>query len=101
MARFTQFAVIAAREALKDSGFDREQADLDRCGVIVSSGIGGLQITEDEHDRGREKGFDRVSPFYIPMKKARRRIFRRRALPAERLLEMPGRYRAALIFAAI
>ena len=67
MARFTQFAVIAAREALKDSGFDREQADLDRCGVIVSSGIGGLQITEDEHDRGREKGFDRVSPFYIPM----------------------------------
>lgn len=67
MARFTQFAVIAAREALKDSGFDGEQADLDRCGVIVSSGIGGLQITEDEHDRGREKGFDRVSPFYIPM----------------------------------
>lgn len=67
MARFTQFAMIAAREALKDSGFDREQADLDRCGVIVSSGIGGLQNTEEEHERGREKGFDRVSPFYIPM----------------------------------
>lgn len=67
MARFTQFAMIAAREALKDSEFDREQADLDRCGVIVSSGIGGLQNTEEEHDKGVEKGFDRVSPFYIPM----------------------------------
>lgn len=67
MARFTQFAIIAAREALADSGFDAEKADLDRCGVIVSSGIGGMRNTEDEHDRGLEKGFDRVSPFYIPM----------------------------------
>lgn len=67
MARFTQYAIISAREALKDSEFDREQADLDRCGVIVSSGIGGLQNTEEEHDKGMEKGFDRVSPFYIPM----------------------------------
>lgn len=67
MDRFTQFAVIAAREALRDAAFDRERADLDRCGVIVSSGIGGLQDTQDQHDRGRERGFDRVSPFYIPM----------------------------------
>lgn len=67
MARFTQFAVIAAREALKDGAFDPEKADLDRCGVIVSSGIGALQNTEDEHDRCVEKGIDRVSPFYIPM----------------------------------
>lgn len=67
MAKFTQFAMIAAREAILDSGFDKETADLDRCGVTVSSGIGALQNTEDEHDKGREKGFDRVSPFYIPM----------------------------------
>ncbi len=67
MARFTQFAIIAAREALSDSGLDREQTNLDRCGVIVSSGIGGMRNTEDEHDRGLSKGFDRVSPFYIPM----------------------------------
>ena len=66
MARFTQFALASAREALQDSGLDKEQEDLDRCGVIVSSGIGGLSITEAEHDKGAQKGWDRVSPFYIP-----------------------------------
>ena len=39
MGRFTQFAVAAAREALSDAGFSVEQADADRCGVILSSGI--------------------------------------------------------------
>ena len=67
MGRFTQFAVACAKEALADAAFDPAQADLDRCGVIISSGIGGLSITESEHDRGKEKGWDRVSPFYIPM----------------------------------
>ena len=66
MGRFTQFAVAAAREALSDAGFSAEQADPDRCGVILSSGIGGQAITEAEHSRGLEKGFDRVSPFYVP-----------------------------------
>ena len=66
MGRFTQFAVVAARQALADAAWDGAQEDLDRCGVILSSGIGGLSITEAEHDRGREKGWDRVSPFYIP-----------------------------------
>ncbi len=67
MGRFTQFAVACAKGALADAAFDPAQADLDRCGVIISSGIGGLSITESEHDRGKEKGWDRVSPFYIPM----------------------------------
>ena len=67
IGRFTQFAVACAKEALADAAFDPAQADLDRCGVIISSGIGGLSITESEHDRGKEKGWDRVSPFYIPM----------------------------------
>ena len=66
MGRFTQFAVTAAREALADGGFQKESADLDRCGVIVSSGIGGHDITEAEHLRGMERGWDKVSPFYIP-----------------------------------
>lgn len=66
MGRFTQFAVAAARDALNDAGFQTEQADLDRCGVIVSSGIGGQSITEAEHSRGLERGWDKVSPFYIP-----------------------------------
>ena len=66
MGRFTQFAMVSAREALADSGLNTEAEDLDRCGVIVSSGIGGLSITEAEHDRGLSRGWDRVSPFYIP-----------------------------------
>lgn len=64
MGRFTQFAVLAAREAMKD--FTPKEEELDRCGVTISSGIGGLSITEQEHSRGMEKGWDRVSPFYIP-----------------------------------
>ncbi|MGN0964381.1 MAG: beta-ketoacyl-ACP synthase II [Dysosmobacter sp.] len=67
MGRFTQFAVCAAKEALADASMEKDPADADRCGVIVSSGIGGISITEEEHDKGKEKGWDRVSPFYIPM----------------------------------
>ena len=67
MPYFTQFAVISAREAMKDSGLVLENEDLDRCGVMFSSGIGGLETIEEEHDRGLARGFDRVSPFYIPM----------------------------------
>ncbi|MGN8890243.1 beta-ketoacyl-ACP synthase II [Dysosmobacter sp. HCP28S3_G4] len=67
MGRFTQFAVCAAKEALADAGMEKDPTDADRCGVIVSSGIGGISITEEEHDKGKEKGWDRVSPFYIPM----------------------------------
>lgn len=66
MARFTQFAVAAAKEALSDAGLDPQREDALRAGVIVSSGIGGQDITESEHSRGLEKGFDRVSPLYIP-----------------------------------
>ena len=66
MGRFTQFALAASREALADAGFRSEDADPRRCGVIVSSGIGGISITEEEHDRGLARGWDRVSPFFIP-----------------------------------
>ena len=66
MGRFTQFAVVAARQAMADAGFTADETEAGRCGVIVSSGIGGLSITESEHDRGQTRGWDRVSPFYIP-----------------------------------
>ena len=64
MGRFTQFTLAAARQALDDA--QMTAFDPDRCGVTVSSGIGGQIITESEHQRGMERGFDRVSPFYIP-----------------------------------
>ena len=67
MARFTQLAVVSAQEAMADAAFTLDEVEADRCGVIVSSGIGGLFLTEAEHDKGKEKGWDRVSPFYIPM----------------------------------
>lgn len=66
MGRFTQLALVAAREAMADADFRIGSADPDRCGVTISSGIGGLSITEAEHDRGLARGWDRVSPFYIP-----------------------------------
>ncbi len=67
MDLFTQYALYAAHEAVRDAGLEMEKENAGRCGTIVSSGIGGLATTEEEHSRGLEKGFDRLSPFYIPM----------------------------------
>ena len=67
MARFTQFAVAAAIEAMADAGIDMEQTDATRFATIVSAGIGGLPNMEEEHAKGEQKGFDRVSPFFVPM----------------------------------
>ena len=71
MARFTQFALCAAVEALADSGLDvclhADPAAAEKTGVIVSSGIGGLPTIEEEHTRGQQRGFERVSPFFVPM----------------------------------
>nr|WP_317323676.1 beta-ketoacyl-ACP synthase II [uncultured Flavonifractor sp.] len=66
MARYAQFAMASAKEAMADSGLDPAQMDRTRCGVIVSSGIGGIAMAESEQMRCSEKGFDRASPFYIP-----------------------------------
>ena len=67
MDRFSQFAVVAAREAWKDSRLDKEKEDMTRVGVIVGSGIGGLGTIEKDNKSFVEKGPDRVSPMYIPM----------------------------------
>lgn len=65
-ARFTQLAIGAALEAIKQSGIDIEKEDPVRCGVNISSGIGGLDVIETEHYRGIKRGFDRVSPLFVP-----------------------------------
>lgn len=67
MDRYTQFAMIAAMEAMKDSALDMEKEDASRCGCIVSAGIGGLSTIESENRKGMERGFNKVSPFFIPM----------------------------------
>ena len=66
MSRYAQFGMAAAQEAVADSGVDLEGLDRTRCGVIVSSGIGGIGMAEREQTRCLEKGFDRVNPYYIP-----------------------------------
>ena len=66
MARYSQLAMASAKEAVADSGLDLETVDHTRCGVIVSSGVGGVAITETEQMRCSEKGFARASPFYSP-----------------------------------
>ena len=66
MARYSQFAMASAKEAVADSGLDLEAVDHERCGVIVSSGIGGISTTESEQTRCLQRGFDKASPFYIP-----------------------------------
>ena len=67
MDRFTQFAVYAADEAMKDSGTNFNDLDPFRVGVIVGAGIGGLTQMEQEHVKFLEKGADRISVFFIPM----------------------------------
>ena len=67
MSRYAQLAMASAQEAMADSALDLEQLDCSRCGVIVSSGIGGIGVTEREGLRCAQKGYDRASPYYIPM----------------------------------
>lgn len=64
---FSQFAIIAAKEAWKDSKLNKETENMERVGVIVGSGIGGLETMEKEMANIHEKGPDRVSPMFIPM----------------------------------
>lgn len=65
--RYTQFAIIAAREAMKDSKITPENTNMERVGVMVGSGIGGLNTIEEQNKNLIEKGPDRVSPMFIPM----------------------------------
>lgn len=66
MDRFTQFAMAAAKMALEDSGLNLNQENPEKIGVIVGSGIGGLQTIEEEFTALQKKGPRRVSPFLIP-----------------------------------
>ena len=65
--RYTHLAMAAAGEAWKDAGLDAATLDLDRSGVLVGSGIGGLRTLEEQHTLLRDRGPKKVSPFMIPM----------------------------------
>lgn len=67
MERFTQFAVASAVQAMADCGSDLKDLDPYRVGAIVGCGIGGLEMTQKEHQKYLEKGPNRISPFFVPM----------------------------------
>lgn len=63
---YTQFAMIAAREAMKDSDILNSSPDLDKFGVILGAGIGGILTFEEEANKLFSHGHKRISPFFIP-----------------------------------
>ena len=67
MDRFTQFAIAAASQAIKDSDLKINSKNSDKIGVLIGSGVGGLSTLEQQHERLLGKGADKVSPFLIPM----------------------------------
>lgn len=62
-----QYAIIASDEAIRQSKLDLDNIDLDLCGVVIGSGIGGISTFEQQHARLLKGGPSKVSPFFIPM----------------------------------
>ncbi|MGO9016441.1 MAG: beta-ketoacyl-ACP synthase II [Dissulfurispiraceae bacterium] len=67
MDRFIHFAIAAAKMAVDDSGFRITGENAERVGVVIGSGMGGLPAIEHYHKAFLEKGYKRISPFFIPM----------------------------------
>ncbi len=65
--RYSQLAMASAKEAVAQAGLDPDKLDLDRVGVMVGSGIGGLKSLSDQDEILMTKGPSRISPFLIPM----------------------------------
>lgn len=67
MSRFVQFAVVATAKAIQEAQLDLKKEDLSQIGVCIGSGIGGIDVLEEQHKILLEKGPRRVSPYLIPM----------------------------------
>lgn len=67
MDRFTQFAIVASQLAVNDAGIDIKKIESEKFGVVIGSGIGGIETFEEQYQRLLNKGAKRVSPFFIPM----------------------------------
>ena len=67
MDKYTQYALAASTMAVKDSKLDLEKVDKDKFGVILGCGIGGIETFEEQHEKYRQRGPGRISPFFIPM----------------------------------
>lgn len=67
MDRVTHMTMAASKMAIKDSGLDLDSEDLERIGVYLGTGIGGINTFADQFTVMREKGINRISPFAVPM----------------------------------
>lgn len=67
MDRFTHYAVAASTMAVKDANLDINDTNADRIGVWIGSGIGGMETFENQHENFLNRGYKRVSPFFVPM----------------------------------
>ncbi len=67
MDLFTQYAVASAMMAVEDANLKIDETNAHRVGVWIGSGIGGMQVYEEQTKRFFEKGYRRVSPFFVPM----------------------------------
>lgn len=65
--KFTQYAIASAKMAVEDSKLDLDKVERNRMGVIIGSGIGGVETIEEQHKILLNKGNKRVSPFFVPM----------------------------------
>lgn len=64
--RVTHLGMAAAQEAVRQSGLDLSKCDLERCGVVVGSGIGGIKTIEEQTLTMKDRGPDRINPFTVP-----------------------------------
>ncbi|MEJ9212764.1 beta-ketoacyl-ACP synthase II [Bacillus smithii] len=67
MDRFTQYAVAAAIQAVKDADLTIDESNAERVGVWIGSGIGGMETFEQQFETFQKRGYRRVSPFFVPM----------------------------------
>ncbi|AGT31131.1 3-oxoacyl-ACP synthase [Geobacillus genomosp. 3] len=67
MDRFTQYAVAAALMAVKDAKLEINEQNAERVGVWIGSGIGGMETFEQQFEIFQQRGYRRVSPFFVPM----------------------------------
>src|SRR5690625_3930028 len=67
MDLFTQYAVASSQMAVEDAGLTIDESNAERVGVWIGSGIGGMHTYEEQHKLFLEKGYRRVSPFFVPM----------------------------------
>ena len=67
MDRFTHYAIAAAKMAVEDSKLEISEGNADRIGVWIGSGIGGMETFESQYETFLNRGYRRVSPFFVPM----------------------------------